>query len=124
MRFDEFVRNDTQVRLQDAKHIFDQKVKVLRELTVWPQAIESNLEDLQDSNSEVVTAVRELLSAYEAAREAVYEALSTHRELPEVKIEPATVIVQLTEASDAAKVAADELGSPEGIQKQLLGIAA
>jgi energy-coupling factor transporter ATP-binding protein EcfA2 len=124
IRFDEFVRNDTQVRLQDARRIFDQKVKVLRELTVSPQAIESNLEDLQDSNSEVVTAVRELLTAYEAARGAVYEALSTHRELPEGKIEPAAVIVRLAAASDAAKVAADELGSPEGIQKHLLAIAA
>jgi energy-coupling factor transporter ATP-binding protein EcfA2 len=124
IRFDEFVRNDTQVRLQDARRIFDQKVKVLRELTVSPQAIESNLEDLQDSNSEVVTAVRELLTAYQAAREAVYEALSTHRELPEVQIEPAEVIVRLAAASDAAKAAADELGSPEGIQKQLVAVAA
>lgn len=124
VRFDEFVRNDTQVRLQDATRTLDQKVKVLRELTVIPQAFESHLEDLQDSNSEVVTAVRELLSAYEAAREKVGEALSTHRELPEVRIEPAAVIVRLTAASNVAKAAADELGNPEGVQNQVLAIAA
>lgn len=124
IRFDEFVRNDTQVRLQDARRTYDQKVKDLRELAVSPQAIESDLKDLEDSSSDVVTTVRELLSSYEAAREQVHEALSKHRELPHIGIEPAPIIDRLTSASDAAKAASDELGNPDGIQKQVLAIAA
>ena len=84
VRFDEFVRNDTQVRLQDARRTHDQKVKVLRELAVFPQAVESHLEDLQDSNSDVVIAVRDLLANYEAVRERVNAALSANRELPQL----------------------------------------
>lgn len=124
VRFDEFVRNDTQVRLQDARRTFDQKVKVLRELAVFPQAVESHLEDLQDSNSDVVTAIRDLLVDYEAVREQVNAALSANRELPQVGLDPAPIIDRLTAASDVAKAASDELASPEGIQKQVLAIAA
>lgn len=124
VRFDEFVRNDTQVRLQDARCTLDQKVKVLQELAVFPQALESHLEDLQDSNSDVVTAVRDLLVNYEAVREQVNAALSANRELPQVGLDPAPIIDRLTAASDVAKAASDELASPEGIQKQLLAIAA
>lgn len=124
VRFDEFVRNDTQVRLQDARRTHDQKVKVLRELAVFPQAVESHLEDLQDSNSDVVIAVRELLANYEAVREQVNAALSANRELPQLGFDPAPIIDRLTSASDVAKAASDELASPEGIQKQVLAIAA
>ncbi len=124
VRFDEFVRNDTQVRLQDARRTHDQKVKVLRELAVFPQAVESHLEDLQDSNSDVVIAVRDLLANYEAVREQVNAALSANRELPQLGLDPAPIIDRLTSASDVAKAASDELASPEGIQKQVLAIAA
>ena len=124
VRFDEFVRNDTQVRLQDARRTLDQKVKVLRELTVFPQAVESHLEDLQDSNSDAVAAVRDLLLSYEAVREQVNAALSANRELPQLGLDPAPIIDRLTSASDVAKAASDELASPEGIQKQVLAIAA
>jgi ABC-type dipeptide/oligopeptide/nickel transport system ATPase component len=122
VRFDRFVRNDTQIRLQDAKRIYEQKAKALRELAVSPEAIANNLKDLEGTDSEVVAEVRTLLSNYETAREQVREALSNDRELPQIAMEQATVISRLTEASDAAKAAAEELGSPEGIQKQLVAL--
>jgi energy-coupling factor transporter ATP-binding protein EcfA2 len=123
-RFDEFVRNDTQVRLQDAKRAYEQKAKVLRELTVSPQAIANNLKDLEETNSDVVADVRTLLSTYEAAGEQVREALSHHREPPQVRIEHRTIINRLTEASAAANAAAAELENPEGLQKQVAALAA
>lgn len=119
LRFDEFVRNDTQVRLQDTKRAYEQKGKVLRDLTVSPEAVANNLDDLEDTNRDVVAEVRELLSKYEAASEQVLEALSNQQAVPQIAIEHGQVITRLREASDAAKATAEELGNPEGIQKQL-----
>ena len=119
VRFDEFVRNDTQVRLQDAKRAYEQKVKVLRELTVSPEVVANNLRDLEDTSRDVVAHVRQLLSEYEAASEHVRKALSNQQAVPQIAIDHGQVITRLTEASDAAKAAAEELGNPEGIQKQL-----
>jgi len=124
LRFDEFVRNDTQVRLQDAKRAYEQKVKVLRDLKVSPEVVANNLEDLEDTSRDVVAEVRELLSKYEAASEQVGEALSSQREIPQIVIDQGSIITRLTEASDAARAAAEELGNPEGIQKQLAALTA
>lgn len=124
VRFDEFVRNDTQVRLQDAKRAYEQKARALRELEVLPEVVSSNLADLEESSRDVVAEVRALLSAYEAARERVREALANDQAVPQTAIDHGRVITRLTEASEAARTAAEELGSPEGLQKQLATITA
>lgn len=119
VRFNDFVHNDTQVRLRDAKRTYEQKAKALQELTVSPEVIANNLKDLEDTSRDVVAEVRACLSKYEAASEQVREALANHRDIPQVGINTETVFKRLTEDSDALKAAADELGNPEGIQKQL-----
>lgn len=124
VRFDEFVRNDTQVRLQDAKRTYEQKIKVLRELTVSPESVANNLKDLEDTNRDVVAQVRALLSDYEAASEQVREALSNQHAIPQIAIDYGPVITRLEKSSDAAKASAEELGNPEAIQNQLLTLAA
>jgi len=124
VRFDEFVRNDTQVRLQDAKRAYEQKARALRELEVLPEVVSSNLADLEESSRDVVAEVRALLSAYEAARERVREALANDQAFPQTAIDHGRVITRLTEASEAARTAAEELGSPGGLQKQLATITA
>ena len=125
LRFDEFVRNDTQVRLQDAKRTYEQEVAVPRGLTVSPEAVANNLKDLEDTNGEVVAEVRELLSKYETASEqAARGTVQPAARFRKIGIEQGTIITRLTEASDAAKAAAEDLGNPEGIQKQLAALTA
>lgn len=119
VRFDEFVRNDTQIRLQEAKRTYEQDVAVLRGLTVSPEVVATNLKDVEDANSEVAAEVREALAKYEAAHEQIREALSDQQALPQIGIDQGPIIARLTEASDAAREAAEELGNPAGIQKQL-----
>lgn len=121
-RFNEFVHNDTQVQLRDARSTYEHKAKVLREITVLPAAIANNLKDLEHTNADVAAEVRTVLSNYESASEQVREALSNHREVPQIEIERASVINRLTQAGDAAKAAAEEFGSPEGLQQQLVGV--
>ena len=124
VRFDKFVRNDTQVRLQAAKLTYEQKAKVLRELTVSPDAIANNLKDLEATNPDLVAEVRALLSNYETASKQVREALFDQQAVPQIALDHGPIITRLEEASDAAKAAAEELGNPEGIQKQLLTLTA
>jgi ABC-type uncharacterized transport system ATPase subunit len=123
-RFDEFVRNDTQVRLQNAMSAYVEKARALRELEVSPGVIASTLEDLEESSRDVVAEVRQLLSEYEAVRERVREALANGQAVPQIAIDHGQVVIRLTEASEAARTAAEELGSPEGLQKQLVTITA
>lgn len=122
-RFDEFVRNDTQVRLQNAKRAYEQKARVLRELEVIPEVVSSNLADLEESNLQVVSEVRAVLSEYELAWERVREALANDLAVPQAAVDSGPVVARLIEASEAARTAAEELGSPEGVQKQLSTIA-
>ena len=124
VRFDEFVRNDTQIRLQDAKRTYEQEVAVLRGLTVSPDVVATNLKDLEDANGDVVAAVRVTLSNYDAASKQLREALSNQQAVPQIGIDQGPVIARLTEASAAASAAAMELGNPEGIQKQLAALIA
>lgn len=123
-RFDRFVRKDTQVRLQDAKREYEQKTTVLRDLSVSPEVVTDNLKDLEDTNRDVVAEVRDLLSKYQTASEQVREALSNQQGIPQVAIDQGSIISRLTEASDGARAAAEELDNPEGIQKQLAALTA
>ena len=124
VRFDEFVRNDTQIRLQDAKRTYEQEVAILRGLTVSPEVVANNLKDVEDANGEVVAEVREVLSKCEAASEQLLDALANQQAVPQIGIDQGQIIDRLTEASDAARAAAEELESPEGIQKQLAALIA
>jgi energy-coupling factor transporter ATP-binding protein EcfA2 len=123
-RFDEFVCNDTQTRLWEAKGTYDQQVAVLLALTISPEIVVTNLKDVEDANSEIVFEVRELLSKYQCASEQLREALSNHQEVPQFEIEHDSIIARLTKASNTAKATAEELGNPEGIQKQIAAMVA
>lgn len=124
VRFDEFVRNDTQVRLQSAKRAYEQQEAALRELVISPEVVANNLDDLKAANRDVVAEVRQLLSEYETASARVREALANMQVVPQIAIDDGQVVTRLTGASEAARTAAEALASPEGIQKQLEAVTA
>lgn len=118
-RFDRFVKDDTQVRLGQAREAHDNQVKRLTGLAIYPEAVAGNLKDLETTHRDVVAEIRELLTKYETAREQMREALASPGEIPQRGIEPATITTRLTEARNAAKATAEDLANPEVIQKQL-----
>jgi energy-coupling factor transporter ATP-binding protein EcfA2 len=123
-RFDRFVTDDTQVRLQEARRLYDLQVKNFVDWAVLPEAVANNLTDLEVTHADAVIEVRELLTKYETARETTHDALVNSVEIPQICIDPEATITRLTEASNAAKVAAEDLASPEGMQKQLAALTA
>jgi len=86
--------------------------------------ITSDLKDLESSHGEVVDDARAILASYQAAHQQLREAISEQRRIPQLEIEQEAFITRIAHASAGAKLAADELGSPEGIQKQLTIVAA
>lgn len=124
VRFDEFVRKDTQIRLRDAKRAYEREVAALSGLTVAPEFVASNLEDLEAAHADVVADVREVLSKYEAASGQLRDALSNQQALPQIEVEHGPIVARLSEASEAAKAAVEELRNPEGIQTRLAALVA
>jgi energy-coupling factor transporter ATP-binding protein EcfA2 len=124
VRFDEFVRNDIQVRLRDAKRAYEQKIEAIRDLKASPQVVINDLKDLEATNREVVANARELLSNYEIAIQEVRKALQSARDIPGIDVDSGPVAGRLMVDSAAAKTAAEELANPEGIQRQLAAITA
>ena len=121
-RLEGFVKDDTQVRLREARQLHDRQVERLAGLAISPEAAANNLKDLETTHRDVVAEVRELLTKYETAREQTLGALANPGEIPRSGIEPCTVTTRLTEASNAAKATAEDLANPEVMQKQLAGL--
>lgn len=118
-RFDRFVKNDTQMRLQEARRTYDGQVERLRSLAVVPEAVATNLSDVESTHADLVATTREILGRYEALQSSVRDALRRSGEIPGTELDPATVVARLGEASGAAKAAAEDLSNPEVVQKQL-----
>jgi len=118
-RFESFIKEDTQVRLQEARRAYKRQVERLTNLAISPEAVTNNLKDLEATDRELMKEVSDVLTKYETARKQVMEALNNEREVPLPGIKPDTVTTLLAEASSKAKTTAAELTRPEVIQKQL-----
>jgi energy-coupling factor transporter ATP-binding protein EcfA2 len=118
-RFDRFVKDDTQVRLQEARRRYDDQVERLGSFAVVPEAVATNLGDLEATHADLVPATREFLGRYEALQSSAREALRGSGEIPGTELDPATVVARIAEASRAATAAAEVLSNPEVVQGQL-----
>ena len=118
-RFELFVKDDTQVRLAEARATHDGNVDRLTKLTVSPEAVVGNLKDLEASHGELVVEIREHLSKYETVREEALDALASLVENPQPGFESSAMLSTLTEASQSATAAAEGLSNPETIQQRI-----
>ena len=118
-RFEGFVKEDTQVRLREARRVYKYHVEQLTNLAILPEAVKNNLKDLEATDRVLMKDVTNVLTKYETARKQVMEALDNEQVVPLPEIKPDTVTALLTEAIGKAKTAADELTKPQVIQKKL-----
>ncbi|HEX5462165.1 MAG TPA: hypothetical protein VFX20_19525 [Steroidobacteraceae bacterium] len=124
IRFREFVQNDVQVQLREARRAYAQKAEAIRVLRISPEVVTNDLRDLEDTNRQIVTDVRAVLSNYEVSIGELQEALQSELNIPGIDVDAGSIAARLTADSATAKAAAEELGNPEGIQKQLAAIIA
>jgi energy-coupling factor transporter ATP-binding protein EcfA2 len=119
LRFYSFVRDDTQVRLRDARQLYDRHVERVSSLVISPEAVADNLKDLDATQRDVVAEVSAFLAACQTAKQHVLEALANARDIPLLAIQPGAVNARLTSASTAAMATVGALANPDAIQKQL-----
>lgn len=123
-RFSEFVKNDTQTKLQEAKSVYNRNYLILKDLAIIPEVVASNLIDLEATHSDVVVEVRTILSMYESTREQILASVSDHQQVDENPIDNGPIVQRIKKAIDDAKASASRLGTPEGIQSQLASLIA
>jgi len=118
-RFDEFVRNDTQVRLAEATRVFGVASDRVSTLSMLPEAVETNLSDLEGAYPDLTSEIRSTLAAADAARAALVEVLPGSGELPAVEVACASLIVRIGEAAEAGRREAQALSDPQATKLRL-----
>jgi len=122
-RFDRFVRDDTQVRLEKARQDLTRQIEDLNKLIVKPEAVETNLKDLQTSHAELIQEVRTLLESYEEQRKETLTALDEGRELQPAKIECTAIQGRLSQGAKTTRETAENLSNPEIVRQQLAEVS-
>lgn len=119
-RFEKFVKDDTQVRLDEARNYYNTQVESLTKLIVSPDAVVSDQSDLEATYVELIAQTRALLDRYQKARDQTRDALASAGPLPLLGIEPATTLNRLAQASAAAREMAVGLSDPDIVQQRLV----
>ena len=119
LRFDQFVRDDTQIRLNQARSSYEIQKANLVQLVVLPEAVENFQKDLEGSHAELIAGIRALLGTYDSILERTCDALEGTGRVPPLEIEPTSALTRLAEASNAARMAAEELSNPEVVRQRL-----
>jgi hypothetical protein len=74
-RFERFIQDDTQTRVRNMQTSWDAKVKSITDLKTTPEALDSNLKDLEAEHPNLIADVRGLISKYESARVSILATL-------------------------------------------------
>jgi energy-coupling factor transporter ATP-binding protein EcfA2 len=118
-RFEHFVQDDTQTRLRAARASWNARVESLLNVRTTPEAVETNLKDLEANHAELVSETRAVLAKYEAARASIVDALPGTPALPRSGLTPAEIISPLDAAGTAARIAAEGLLNLETVKERI-----
>ena len=118
-KFEEFVKDETQTRLDKAHDAYEEHVSVFRSINILPISVEKNLRDLEPSNSDAIESYKKLLEQYRDSKSSVLEALNGVGSIVLTGIQPTSVLDQLASGAEKARKLAADLGNQEIVQKQL-----
>lgn len=121
-RFENFVKDDTQIRLRTARSSWDKSVATLRNLPTIPEAIETNLTDLEADHEALVRETRALLERYDETRARIVDALPSTGSLPRSDLVPTETLSRLDTAAEAVRSEAKGLGDPEEVTRRLVTV--
>lgn len=121
-RFERFVQEDTLTQLRGARATWDARVESLTNRGTTPEAIETNLTDLEVDYLELIRETRVLLANYEAARASIVDALPDAGDLPRFGVVPAEAASGLEAAAEAARTEAEGLLNHEKLRERLAAV--
>jgi energy-coupling factor transporter ATP-binding protein EcfA2 len=120
-RFERFVKDDTQVRVDEARQIYDRQVQSLNNLQIAPDTVLSDQKDLEVTHALLIADFRVLLDKYANARKATLDAISTSGPVALFGVEPLAVLTALAQAATTARDMAAGLANPTIVQERLAG---
>ena len=118
-RFETFVKDDTQTRLDSDRRFHDAQVENLTGLVILPEAVASNQQDLEPTHTDLIKGFRALINWYEKARTQLRDAFAGTERLALPRIESTAILTQLTEAAKKARELAEGLGDPAVVRQRL-----
>ena len=118
-RFDKFVRTDTQLQLATAREQLDLSSGKISKLSVRPEAVKSNLLELEESRSVLVSEARLMLVQADEVQTALVGSISDFGDPSGVAFECESLISRFREAAAQARLEADELTNPQAVLKRL-----
>ena len=121
-RFERFVHDDTQTRLDEARRRHSKQVERVERLVVSPDAVTNNLQDVETSHAELTRDYRELLARYEQAKVQTIEALKADRPVVVPGIDPINIQKRLAEAAATVRARAEGLADPAQVREQLVTV--
>ena len=121
-RFELFVQDDTQTRLDEARRRHAEQIEHVERLFVSPDAVTNYLQDLETSHADLTRDYRELLGRYEQAQMQTIDALKAERPVVLPGIEPINIRNRLIEAAVAVRARAEGLADPEQVRERLVTV--
>jgi energy-coupling factor transporter ATP-binding protein EcfA2 len=117
-RFEEFVKADIQVRLEEARTRLDREVQRLQGIVAVPNEVTNNLSDLEATHGRLIADTRERLTLFDSAVTTLRKQLASGAIPTAVHVESGSCVASLEEAARVATAAATELADPDGIKRQ------
>ena len=123
-RFERFVKDDTQVRVDAALRLYDKQVESLNNLRISPEAVVSDQKDLEATHAGLIVETRGLLAEYQKVRDTTLDVLAGPGRVALFGVEPIATITRLKQASGAARDLATGLANPVVVQERLATVSA
>ncbi len=118
-RFERFVKDDTQVRVDEARQLYDRQAQSLNNLQIAPDTALSDQKDLEVTHALLIAELRVLLDKYANARKTTLDAISANGPVALCGVEPLTVLTALAQAATTAREMAARLANPTIVQERL-----
>lgn len=118
-RFEKFVRDDIQKRLDEKSGSLDSRLEKVNNLKIAPIVVGGFERDLEPDHPDLIKDFRALLCTYEKTREKTLAILGGAKRCKPERIDPAPVLDRLKEAVTSTQDLARSLGDPGIVQQRL-----
>lgn len=118
-RFEKFVKDDTQVRADEARQLYDKQVQSLSNLQIASDTVLGDQKDLEVTHALLIAELRVLLDKYVHAQKTALDSLSAGGPVALFDVDPLAVLTALAQAATSAREAAAGLANPTIVQERL-----
>jgi len=123
-RFENFIREDTQTRLDQAHTDYERQIEKVSQLAITPESVKSNLSDLELFDADLVRDIKGLLCKYKKVKKKVVETLVGAEQIESLGIDPAPLLIKLANTIEYTHKLSRDLDDPSAVQERLVKVVA